>query len=106
MAAANVQGDGAGYAAPSTVSPEHKFFPLPVQIASGAGATTSEMVIGQMPQGPEETRAEVTEHGFTTNILIRVEKCSRCHQEITRQWSTSAHRYSPFKNLIIFLRPN
>ena len=99
------------YEQPNKVSTRHVFFPSPIQLASGKGATTSEKIIGQMPQDPDAIRAEVAENGFASGTPIGAEKCGRCHTEITKQWEASAHRFSSFNNpyyvaTIEFMRNN
>ncbi|HAA78667.1 TPA: hypothetical protein DCE37_26515 [Candidatus Latescibacteria bacterium] len=36
--------------------------------------------------------------GFVVNTRIGAETCERCHQDVTEQWASSAHRFASFNN--------
>lgn len=90
--------EGEGYLPPSGVSPLRPHFPSPVALASGAAVTSSERLLGVVPEEVDLIRSEVAQQGFASSVLIGAEKCERCHADTVAQWAASAHRFSSFNN--------
>jgi tetratricopeptide (TPR) repeat protein len=55
---------------------------------------------GQGPQGPFFPSSAETNVGHTipSNFFMTAKECGRCHKEIYKQWSSSAHHFSSFNN--------
>ncbi len=80
------------------VPPQSPFFPSAATTTSGGLLPSRIITRGHLGVTEEEVRREVTEQGFVTDALIGAETCERCHQDITRQWAASAHRFASFNN--------
>lgn len=55
---------------------------------------------GDGPTGPFFPSSAQTKHGglIPARFFMESQACERCHQEIFRQWFSSAHRFSSFNN--------
>ena len=80
------------------VPPESPFFPSAATTTSGGLLPSHIITRGHLGVTEDEVRDEVTAQGFVTDALIGAETCVRCHQDITKQWAASAHRFASFNN--------
>jgi len=80
------------------VPPESPFFPSAATTTSGGLLPSRIITRGNLGVTEAAVRVEVSEQGFVTEALIGAETCERCHQDITRQWAASAHRFASFNN--------
>ncbi len=75
------------------------FPPSAVKISGGASRLSPAQFIGSLT---EEERLQVLNeaknNGFSRTVLIGAQVCVECHQDVVKQWSVSAHRFSSFNN--------
>ncbi|HEX5138479.1 MAG TPA: tetratricopeptide repeat protein [Planctomycetota bacterium] len=79
---------------PSEQSP---FFPSRTTTDSGRFFPARIVTKGELGDF-DALKADVEKYGFNASTPIGAETCNRCHPDIVKQWSRSAHRFASFNN--------
>lgn len=77
--------------------PASPLFPSKTTTSTGGYLPTRILTHDDLPN-LEAFVAETRERGFAPNYYLGAQSCERCHADIVKQWSTSAHRFASFNN--------
>jgi Flp pilus assembly protein TadD len=77
--------------------PTSPFFPSKTTTSTGGYLPTRILTHDDLPNLSDFV-AETREKGFATNSYLGAQSCERCHADIVKQWSTSAHHFASFNN--------
>jgi hypothetical protein len=90
-----VTADGGDFAPLGFVQPGSPFFPSPATTTSGWYLPSRIVTRWEAPPGVAE---EATQLGFSVTNPIGASTCGRCHQDVVKQWESSAHRFASMNN--------
>lgn len=79
------------------VAPESRFFPSPATTAAG-GFLRHGFLTASTAEEQAEVRREAVTQGFASGVRTGAGECVSCHQDVTEQWASSAHRFASFNN--------
>jgi tetratricopeptide (TPR) repeat protein len=93
----SIYADETGFVAAAFVPEGSPFFPSAATTTTGDYLPSRIITRGDLGN-QDALNAELDSKGFVSETRIGADTCERCHQDITDQWATSAHRFASFNN--------
>lgn len=89
--------DETGFVPAAFVPEESPFFPSAATTTTGDYLPSRIITRGDLGNR-DALNADLDSKGFVSETRIGADTCERCHQDVTDQWATSAHRFASFNN--------
>jgi tetratricopeptide (TPR) repeat protein len=93
----SIYADSSGLVPAAYVPEDSPFFPSATTTTTGDFLPSRIITRGDLGERPS-LNADLDSLGFVTETRIGAETCERCHQDVTEQWASSAHRFASFNN--------